>query len=121
MAETFETRVSVNKSGTTNTTIILDANTGNITAGNYGTDGDLLLKDNSGTTRIHIDPGGHTIVIRNASNQLVAELGRNGNLRLGGGGHDGDIELHRGNNQRTMHFDADGGNLFQCRHGGNGC
>lgn len=117
MAETFETRVRINRTGTTNTTITLDANTGNITAGNHGVDGDVILKDGSNVTRIHLDPGNQTIKIFNGSNQLIAELGRNGNLRLGGGGHDGDIEMYRGNNQRTVHLDGNQANLWM---GGNG-
>jgi hypothetical protein len=117
MAETFATRVSITKTGTSTATVVLDANTGNLTLGGSSTDGDVLLKDNSGLTRIHLDPGGHTIKIRDASNNLIAELGRNGNLRLGGSGSDGDVEIYRSNGQRTMHFDGDGGNLWL---GGNG-
>ena len=117
MAETFETWVKVNKTGTSDTTVTLDANGGNLTLGGNGTDGDLILKDNAGTTRIHIDPGNHTIKIRDASNNLIAELGRNGNLRLGGGPHDGDIEMYRNNGQRSIHIDAQGGNMWV---GGNG-
>lgn len=117
MAETFETRVSITKTGTSTATVILDANSGNLTLGNHGTDGDVLLKDDSGKTRIHLDPGNHTILIRDASNNVIAELGRNGNLRIGGTGSDGDIEIFRSNGQRTMHFDGDGGNLWL---GGNG-
>jgi hypothetical protein len=118
MAETFDAKVSVNRAGTAESTIILDANYGNITAGNHGTDGDVILKDGSNVTRIHLDPGNHKIVIRNADNQIIAVLGTNGNLRLGGGSMDADIEMLKGNGQRTMHFDADGGNLWI---GGNGC
>ena len=117
MAETFETRVKINKTGTTDTTVTLDANTGNLTLGNHGTDGDVVLKDDSGTTRIHLDPGNHTIKIWDASGNLIAEIGRNGNLRVGGTGSDGDIEIFRNTGQRTMHFDGDGGNLWI---GGNG-
>lgn len=117
MSETFESSVRINRTGTANATIILDANSGNITAGNHGVDGDVLLRDSTNVTRIHLDPGNHTIIIRNSSNEVVAELGRNGNLRLGGGGLDGDIEMFKGDNQRTLHFDAAGGNLWV---GGNG-
>ena len=57
MAETFETRVSINRQGTNNATVTLDAQSGNLTLGNHGQDGDVLLKDASGLTRIHLDPG----------------------------------------------------------------
>lgn len=117
MAETFESWVKVNRSGTTDATVFIDANNGNITLGNHGMDGDVILKDGAGITRIHIDPGGHTIKIRDAANNLIAELGRNGNLRLGGTGSDGDLEVFKETGQRTMHFDGGQGNLWL---GGNG-
>jgi hypothetical protein len=117
MAEIFETKVSVRKTGTTSDTVILDANYGNITLGNHGQDGDLILKDGSGVTRIHIDPGQSTIKIRDASNNLLAELGSNGNLRIGGTGGDGDILVYRSTGARTMHLDGEGANLWL---GGNG-
>lgn len=117
MTETFETRVNVQKTGTSNTTVVLDANSGNMTLGNHSTDGDVLLKDNSGVTRIHLDAGNHTIKINDADGNLIAELGRNGNLRIGGGTRDGDLEAFNAAGQRTAHLDGGGGNFWL---GGNG-
>jgi hypothetical protein len=117
MAELFESKVDIRKSGSRSVTITLDANSGNLTMGGAGADGDVLLKDGSGATRIHLDPGMQTIKIRDASGNLIAELGRNGNLRLGGSAHDGDIEMMRSNGQRTVHVDGHEANLWL---GGNG-
>ncbi len=117
MAETFEGSVHINRTGTSNSTIVLYADTGNITAGGSTQDGDVLLKDGTDANRIHLDSSNNTIIFYNASNQVIAELGRNGNLRLGGGGLDGDIEMYKSDNQRTLHFDADKSNLWI---GGNG-
>lgn len=117
MSETFETKVSINRSGTTNTAIVLDAQNGNITSGGHGVDGDVFLRDGSGTQRIAIDAGNHTIKITDASGNTLAELGRFGNLRLGGGRHDGDIEMYNTSANRTVHVDGQQGNMWL---GGNG-
>lgn len=117
MTETFDGRVSINRTGTTDTTVVLDAQSGNLTLGNHGQDGDVLLKDASGQTRIHLDPGNHTIKVFDADGNLLAELGRFGNLRLGGGSHDGDIEMYSTSGKRTIHADGQNGNLWL---GGNG-
>lgn len=117
MAETFTSSVSIQRSGTTNTTILLNANNGNIVMGNHGQDGDLAMLDGTGQNRINLDAQNHTIVFRTASGDVIAELGRNGNLRIGGQGHDGDIEAYNSSAQRTVHLDGQGGNLWL---GGNG-
>lgn len=82
MAETFDGRVSINRIGTTDATVVLDAQSGNLTLGNHGQDGDVLLRDAAGETRIHLDPGNHTVKVFDADSNLLAELGRFGNLRL---------------------------------------
>ena len=120
MTEVFETRVSINRSGTSDPTVVLDAQNGNLTLGNHGQDGDVVLKDGAGQNRIHLDPGNHTIKMFNSDGTLLAELGRNGNIRLGGGNHDGDIEMYNNAEKRTIHADAGGGNLWLGGHGTDG-
>lgn len=117
MAEQFESLVDVTKSGTTNVTIRLDANNGNLTMGDHSTDGDVFLKDNSGQTRIHLDGGNQTIKFYTSTGALIAELGAYGNLRIGGTGGDGDIEVYRSDNRRSLHVDGEGANIWL---GGNG-
>lgn len=87
--------------------ISINSNTGNISAGGDGTDGDLVLRANDGTDRVRLDAGG-------------------GNMWLGGNGADGDIILFAssGDNvtldQATIHLDGDGGNIFAGGQGTDG-
>ncbi len=92
------------------TNIILNGNTGNISAGGGGVDGDLLLfrsdsdLSNNDTATIHLD-------------------GQAANLRMGGSGADGDLLLFRAGGDRTnddtatIHLDGQAANL---RMGGSG-
>ena len=57
MAETFETRVSVNKTGTTATTIVLDADAGRVTAGGHSSAGAVTFLPPDGFAFFHIDNG----------------------------------------------------------------
>ena len=45
--------------------IVLDGETGNITAGGNGADGDLILNDNQDRQRVHIDPDLGNVYIYN--------------------------------------------------------
>jgi hypothetical protein len=87
--------------------ISINSDTGNIFAGGDGTDGDLVLRSDSGQDRIRLDAGG-------------------GNAWFGGNGADGDIVLFRasGNNtstdQASIHLDGDGGNIFAGGQGSDG-
>jgi hypothetical protein len=84
---------------TTNASIHLDGQGGNIWAGGNGCDGDLVLKANDGTKRIRLDAGG-------------------GNIWLGGNGADGDLVLfsNSGDNetlsQATIHLNGDSGDIL---------
>ncbi len=87
--------------------ISINSDTGNIFAGGDGSDGDLVLRDNSGQNRIRLDAGG-------------------GNAWLGGNGADGDLVMFRasGNNSSTanasIHIDGNGGNFFAGGDGADG-
>jgi hypothetical protein len=78
--------------------ISIDDSTGNIIAGGGGSDGDLVLRNNTGQDRIHLDAGG-------------------GNAWLGGNGADGDLVLFRSGSehgdavQASIHLDGQGGNI----------
>lgn len=87
--------------------ISINSDTGNIFAGGDGSDGDLVLRDNSGQNRIRLDAGG-------------------GNAWLGGNGADGDLVMFRasGNNTSTanasIHMDGNGANIFAGGQGADG-
>jgi len=87
--------------------ITIDSNNGNIVAGGNNTDGDLILRANNGTNRIHLDAGG-------------------GNLWVGGNGTDGDIAVFApgGDNetlaQATIHLDGNNANIFAGGQGADG-
>lgn len=57
MSETFETRVSVNKTGTTATTIVLDADKGKVTTGGHSSAGAVTFLPPDGFAFFHIDNG----------------------------------------------------------------
>lgn len=81
---------------------------GNLSLGGAGgADGDLLLKDSAGVTRLQLDAQSHLLRIRNASNEEVGRLGDNANLRLGGNGSDGDVVLSDANGTTRLELDAD--------------
>ena len=81
---------------------------GNLVLGGAGgSDGDILLKDAAGTTRLEFDAQNQLLRIRNAANQEVGRLGDNANLRLGGNGSDGDVVLSDSQGAIRLELDAD--------------
>ena len=115
--------------------VSINSDTGNIFAGGDGSDGDLVLRSNAGTTRIHLDATGGNGWFggSGADGDLVlfASSGENGdladatihldgqgaNIWAGGQGADGDLVLRNGAGQNRIRLDADGGNIWL---GGNG-
>ncbi len=79
---------------------------GNFTGGGSGADGDVILTDGEGTTRIHLDAQNSWIRTYNASGEQIASIDGGGNLILGGGGVDGDVLLKTGDGETTIHLDA---------------
>ncbi|PSN14184.1 hypothetical protein C7293_12810 [filamentous cyanobacterium CCT1] len=75
-------------------TIHLDGNSGDITAGGAGTDGDVTLQDGTGQTRVSLDAGNQRMEIRNRSGDIISMIGGAANLRLGTNGERGDIFLY---------------------------
>lgn len=92
MSETFSGIVNVTN-GAEQIIVSISGNSGNLTAGGHGQDGDLVLKDSTGIGRVYIDGQTGKIEIKNAEGQVIVTLGANGNLYLGGGGTDGDLVL----------------------------
>ena len=104
--EQFDGKIEVRDTGGTNVRITLNGDLGNITAGNIGADGDLVLRGVEATSsgrqvvsRIHLDAG-------------------KGNIWVGGNGADGDIVIfprnatHRENvADATIHLDGDLGGI----------
>jgi len=129
MAETFEGTVEVKRTGSNEVTIFLNADTGDLTMGADGLDGDLRLRDGSGNPRIELNGGGNHIIIRNAVGDTIASLGSNGNLLLGGTGSDGDITVKDnanvtrfrvdGENQRLRFYTAEGNQVVSLGDNGN--
>ncbi len=90
MSEQFAGTVDIVDGGGS-TTIKLSGNSGNLTLGGGGHDGDLLMKNNAGATTIGIN-------------------GQSGAVHLGGTGEDGDLLLRASNNQNTIHLNGATGN-----------
>jgi hypothetical protein len=83
----------------------IDGGTGNLSLGGNNSDGDVLLRNNDGDTRIHFSAGGGAAV----STSRAHINGGTGNLSLGGNDSDGDVLL-RGNAGNTrIHLSAGGG------------
>lgn len=107
MAETFEGLVSIQRDGTTDATITLDPDTGDVVLGGNKVSGDIHLRDTNGQIRIDIDADSNVITIRNAAGDIIAQLGSNGNLTLGGPAADGDITMRDSSNVTRIRLDAD--------------
>jgi len=82
--------------------ISLNESTGAIFAGGSGDDGDLILKDAGGRSRIHLDGGDGSDPFKEISfdGQPIAQAGRrayvdgkNAELKLGSNGRNGKIKL----------------------------
>lgn len=99
--EQFDGKIEVRDTNGTSVRITLNGDSGNITAGHTGADGDLVLRSGDATpaNRIHLDAG-------------------KGNVWVGGNDADGDIVIfprdatHREDvAEATMHLDGDTGNI----------
>ena len=115
--------------------ISIDDSNGNIIAGGGGSDGDLVLRANNGSDRMHLDAGGGNMWVGGngadgdavlfgggGNNETLAQAtihldGGGGNAFLGGNNTDGDVVLRANNGQNRMRLDAGGGNMWV---GGNG-
>ncbi len=120
MSETFEGTVNIEKTGTNQITLKLESHNGNAILGGNGVDGDLILKDGSGNTRVELGADEGNLKIKSATGDVIIELGRNGNLVAGGGGKDGDIILRRSTGSDSVHIDGDEANLWMGANGTDG-
>lgn len=118
MSENFNGTVSIAPTGSSQSTITLNAGNGDVVMGNNGRDGDLLLQDGSGNERVHISADGNRIEVQNSAEQITAMLGGSGNLRAGSNGEDGDLFLYRAsatnifsNSQWSVRLSANDGRL----------
>ena len=98
-------------------TVHLDGGNGNLTLGGGGHDGDVALLDGGGQNRINFNADDHRMRMRDASGNVVVDLGRNGNLTLGGSSMDGDLICKSTDGVETIHLDGQNGNI---RLGGTG-
>lgn len=73
--------------------------------------GDIILKDSEGNERIRISGQSAEIIIKNADEVQVMNLGREGDVIAGGGGLNGDLELRNADNNLIFHLAADEQNL----------
>ena len=115
--------------------LTLNSENGNIISGGGGADGDVVLKSNSGSNRIHLDGNGGNAWLggngadgdlvlfdnegdNHSVNQSTIHLdGHQANIFAGGQNRDGDLVLRSKANQNRIRLDADGGNAWL---GGNG-
>jgi hypothetical protein len=75
--------------------IVLDANSGDITAGGNGAGGDVRVRDDSGSERIRLDAkGAEPVISAEMITFIPVVLGGNGTMRAGGGETDGTLSLH---------------------------
>lgn len=129
MAEQFKGTVEIVRPDNEHPTLVLDGARGNLTLGGNGSQGDLMLKAESGLTTLRLDGGDGNIhvggngangdlLMRSADNRATIKLdGANGNVRVGGEGSNGDIFCVSEDNRTTIKLDGKGGNLTL---GGNG-
>jgi hypothetical protein len=127
MSEIFDDIVEI-QSGSI-TTVLLNAQGGNITLGGGTKDGDLTCLDSSGATTVRINGeqgnlrlGGGTkdgdLTCLDSSGATTVRIdGEQGNLRLGGGTKDGDLTCRNSTGVTTVHINGEHGNLVM---GGNG-
>ncbi|MEM6760261.1 MAG: hypothetical protein AAF601_12360 [Pseudomonadota bacterium] len=107
MPETFNGLVSIERSGTTQATITLDPDSGDMVLGGNAVSADIQMQDGTGQVRIIIDADSNAIAFRNAAGDQIAVLGSNGNLTLGGPGSDGDVTMTDAGNVTRIRLDAD--------------
>lgn len=118
--------------------ITIDSNNGNIVAGGNETDGDLILRANDGTNRIHLDAGGGNVWVggngadgdivvfapggdNETLDQATIHLdGGNANIFAGGQGVDGDLVLRNGEGDDRIRLDASGASAWLGGNGANG-
>ena len=105
-------------------TIQLKGKKGNIMAGGYGKDGDVILKDHEGRKTVHLEGGNANFVLGgpktdgdillkdHAVETTIHLEGGKANLSAGGHGHNGDIRLKDAQGKTTIHLDAEYGNLI---------
>ena len=133
--EQFDGKIEVRNTSGTNVGITLNGDTGNITAGHAGADGDLVLRsgDTNPANRIHLDADkalisaggrgkdGHLTLRSGGENprdRIRLDAGK-GNIWVGGNDEDGDIVIfpkdaatHRENiAEATIHLDGDAGDI----------
>ena len=134
MAEVFNEKVEV-QNNQSNTTVLLNGETGDIDAGGNGAEGDLRLFDSNQNSIIHLSarngivrigggssegtpgPDGDVLVRDNNGNTTIRIDGKAGNIRAGGNGSNGDIFLQDSNGNTTIRIDGQRGNV---RAGGGG-
>lgn len=132
--EQFDGKIEVRDTSGTDVRITLNGDSGNITAGHTGADGDLVLRsrDADPANRIHLDADkalisaggrgqdGHLTLKSGGDNprdRMRLDAGK-GNIWVGGNDADGDIVIfpkdatHREDvAEATMHLDGDTGNI----------
>ncbi len=131
MPEQFSGNVEIQKTGN-GTTITLNGNTGNITAGGNGQDGDLYVRDSSGrevlrfngdTAVLYIGANGNEgdIRVRDGAGREVFNFNSdNAALYIGASGNEGDIIVRDGSGRDVFHFDSNYAALYIGANGNEG-
>jgi len=102
----------------------VDVSKGNLTLGGQGRDGDLVIKDSDGATRIHMNgrkaqlflgADGHdgNLILRNKEGRnTVFANGDPGKMQLGTNGQDGDLSVSDNRGRNTIRLNGQKGQLF---------
>jgi hypothetical protein len=79
---------------------------GNLFLGGSNTEGDIVLRDQSGKVRVMLG-NNQSLAILAPDGTAVVTLGKNGDLVLGGGNQDGDLTLRSGSKKDRITMGAD--------------
>jgi hypothetical protein len=107
MGELFTGRVEIQDENS-NLSIILDANTGELSTGGGGKNGSIRVSGANGQEVFRLD--GQRIIFRDANGEVVFNFNSQyALLDIGGQGNEGDIRVRDGNGKNRIHFDGNSG------------
>jgi hypothetical protein len=93
--------------------IVLDANSGDVTAGGNGAGGDIRVRNASGSERIRLDAKGtEPVIIAEMNTFIPIRLSGDGSMRAGGGETDGSLSLHGPDDKLRVRLGAGSSDLW---------
>lgn len=98
--------------------IVLNAENGNASLGGSAGDGDVLLRDTSGATRVHLSASDQRLEIRDGDGAITSMIGGDANVRVGTNGRSGNMYLYPrdaenifDNSEATIELNGDAGDI----------